>query len=157
MKNRKCTSILLNIDSALFCVFFLFIGVMMIIAGINKLYYYVDLQLVGTETDGVIEHPATTTILGGRPLVRYEDAVGIIHEFRSKAKTHWFSKPRKGETLSVIYDKQESQRMIVNDLLYYVLLPLGFIAAGCFFSFQAVCQRNRYSLHPSTPVSSEPT
>lgn len=143
MKNKKFTFSSLNTDSVFLRAFFLLVGCMMLIAGFSKLYYYLDFRLVGTQTSGIIEHPATTTVLGGRPLIRYEDALGKIHEFRSKAKTHWFSKPQKGEAVSVIYKKQESQRAVVNNLLYYVILPLGFIAVGCYFSFQAVYLKNR--------------
>ncbi|MFW2365352.1 MAG: hypothetical protein ACN4GW_02995 [Desulforhopalus sp.] len=142
MNNKKCNILSSLIGSTLLRAFFLIVGAMMLTAGFNKLYFYVDFRLTGAKASGMIEHPATTTVLGGRPLIQYEDALGITHEFRSKAKTHWFSKPQKGEVLSVIYIQQDSQRAIVNNPLYYVILPLGFVVAGCFFSLQAVCQRN---------------
>lgn len=151
MKNKKFTFSSLNAGSVFLRAFFLLLGIMMLAAGFGKLYYYVDFRLMGFDTFGVIEHPATTTVMGGRPLIRYEDALGNIHEFRSRAKTHWFHKPQKGETLRVIYKKQESQSAIVNNVLYYVILPLGFIVVGCFFTLQAVSPKKSYSFLPSTP------
>ncbi|WP_163339088.1 hypothetical protein [Desulfopila sp. IMCC35008] len=152
MKNKKFTFSSLNMNSTILRVFHLLVGVMMVITGCSKLYYYVDFRLMGVEIFGVIEHPATTTVLGGRPLIRYEDALGKIHEFRSKAKTHWFTKPQKGEALSIIYKKAESQRAIVNNLLYYVIWPMGFIVVGCFFLFQAIHLKNGLGFLPAIPL-----
>ena len=138
MKNRQHNFLFLNRDSFLLRVLFMSVGVMLLIAGLNKLYFYVDLRFVGTETEGIIEHPVTRTVLVGRPLIRYEDATGKTLEFRSKAKTHWFSKPQKGETLSIIYESQGKQREIVNNFLYYVFLPIGFIVVGGYFLLNAL-------------------
>ncbi len=138
MKKRQGNVLFLDRDSFFFRLLFFIIGSMLLLAGCNKLYFYVGLRLEGTETVGIIEHPATTTVLGGRPLVRYEDVAGKIHEFRSEAKTHWFSKPQKGETLAVIYHNEGSQREIVNNLTYYVFLPLGFIVVGGYFLLLAL-------------------
>lgn len=137
MKKRQCYFLFLDRDSFFLRALFLFIGAMLLIAGFSKLFFYVDLRLTGTKTVGIIEHPATTTVLGGRPLVQYEDATGKTHEFRSKVKTHWFSKPQKGETLSVLYDNKGKQREIVNNFVFYVFLPLGFIVVGAYFLLHA--------------------
>jgi hypothetical protein len=152
MKNKKFTFSSQNMDSTLLLVFFLLVGVIMVITGCSKLYYYVDFRLLGVKSSGMIEHPATTTVLGGRPLIRYEDASGKIHEFRSKAKTHWFTKPQKGEVLGIIYKKKETQRAIVNNLLYYIIWPIGFIIVGCFFLFQAMNLINRHGFLLAIPL-----
>jgi len=152
MKNKTLTFARLNKDSAILRVFFLLLGIMMIITGCSKLYYYVDFRLMGVETSGIIEHPATTTVLGGRPLIRYEDGLGETHEFRSKAKTHWFTKPQKGESLSIVYKRIEGQSAIANNLLYYVIGPICFMVIGCFFLFQAIYLKNNFGIFPVRPL-----
>lgn len=152
MKNKTFTFAPLNKDSAIIRFFFLLVGIMMIIAGCSKLYYYVDFRLMGVESSGTIEHPATTTVLGGRPLIRYKDGLGKTHEFRSKAKTHWFARPQKGESLSIVYKRNEGQSAIANNLLYYVIGPIGFMVAGCFFLIQAICLKNKVDIFPVRPL-----
>lgn len=152
MKNKTFTFSSPHTNSAILRVFFLLVGVMMIITGCSKLYYYVDFRLMSVEVSGIVDHPATTTVLGGRPLIRYEDARGNIHEFRSKAKTHWFTKPQKGETLNILYKKNASQKAIVNDLLYYIFGPIGFIVVGVFFLIQAIHQKNKLGFLSARPL-----
>lgn len=147
MTTIKSVLLSLNMDSTFLRLFFILLGGATLLAGCNKLYIYLDFRVSGVEAYGTIEHPATTTVLGGRPLIQYRDAAGIAHEFRSKAKTHWFGKPQQGEIMSVIYEEESSQRAIVNNLLYYVIGPLGFVVVGCFFILKAICIKNDCSFH----------
>lgn len=146
MKNKIIAFASLNKGAAILRGFFLLVGIMLVITGCSKLYYYVDFRLMGVETSGVIEHPATATVLGGRPLIQYEDDSGTTHEFRSKAKTHWFTKPQKGESLSIVYKRNEQQSAIANNLLYYVFGPMGFMAVGFFFLLQAIHSKNEFCI-----------
>ena len=111
------------------------IGLIILIPAANKLATYCSYRFFGTHTYGIVSHSSSGRDLGGRPLVQYKDDVSGLHEFKSRAKTHWFKRPVVGEKIEIFIDKNEPGNAIVNDLFYYVLLPVVFILAGfyCFW------------------------
>lgn len=110
--------------------FLLFIGLIVLIPAVHKLHVYYSLYIFGTRTSGTVSHPFSGRDWGGRPLVQYEDGDGNIHEFKSRAKTHWFKQPVKGESIELFFDKEDPRKAIVNNFFYYVFLPILFVLAG---------------------------
>ena len=111
---------------------------MVFVAGASKLYTFGSFRFWGETTLGEIVHPASSRGLGGRPLIQFEDSSGLVHEFKSVAKTHWFFKPQTGEKITVYFDKDEPQKAIVDSRFYYVVLPILFICVGGFCSVYAI-------------------
>lgn len=106
------------------------LGIIMIIPALNQLYTYGNYIFWGDSTYGVIDHPASSRDIGGRPLIRYEDMTGSIHEFKSRAKTHLFFTPQRGEKIKILIAGDDSRKAIVNNLFHYLVLPLIFLVAG---------------------------
>ncbi len=78
-------------------IFVFVLGLIVILPAVNKLYSYCTYRYRGEMVYGIITHPAFSRDLGGRPLIQYTDAKGGVHEFKSRAKTHWFYAPKNGE------------------------------------------------------------
>ena len=105
------------------------------------LYTYCNYRYFGSMAYGTVSHPFTSRDMGGRALIQYVDTAGEDHEFMSRAKTHLFYAPKKGGKIKIFFHKKEPQKAIVDSLLYYVLLPLVFLAVGCCFFIYAVLGR----------------
>ena len=121
----------------------LVLGLIMFIPAAHQLYRYCQLQFFGIHTTGTVTHSSSGRDWGGRPLIQYVDQDGSLHEFKSKAKTHWFTRPVKGEKIEVLFDRTDSSEVIVNNIFYYVIVSLAFIAAGCY-----CCLRSIWISHP---------
>jgi hypothetical protein len=119
-------------------IFIFLLGFMVFAAGAAKIYTYTTYRFWGEATLGEVEHPASSRGIGGRPLIQYADSSGLLHEFKSVAKTHWFFKPETGEKIKIYFDKDEPQNAIVDSLFFYVVLPLFFISIGCFCCVYAI-------------------
>ena len=111
---------------------------MVFAAGASKIHTYGSYRFWGETTFGKVEHPASSRGLGGRPLIQYEDNSGLVHEFKSVAKTHWFFRPETGEKIKIYFDKDEPQNAIVDSLFFYVVLPMIFICMGGFCCVYAI-------------------
>lgn len=112
--------------------FIFLLGFMVFAAGGSKIYTYAHYRFRGEATLGEVEHPASSRGLGGRPLIQYEDSSGLLHEFKSVAKTHWFFRPATGEKIKIYYDRDDPRNAIVDSLFFYVVLPVLFICIGGF-------------------------
>lgn len=129
--------------SSIFVRFFIFIlGLIMVLPALNTLYTYCSYRYMGNTTIGVIDHPSSGRDLGGRPLIKYTDVPGNVHVFKRRAKTHLFQTPQKGEKIQLFIHKSDPQKAIVNNLLYYILLPLIFLAGGCYCCLYAILNKN---------------
>ena len=115
-----------------------FIGLIMLVPAANKLYDYSSLRFYGTHANGTVAHPSSSRDLGGRLLVQFRDEQGIIHEFKSRAKTHWFKKPVIGENIEIFFDKEAPDKVIVNNFFHYIFLPLLFVMAGCYCCLKSI-------------------
>ncbi|MBT8346752.1 MAG: DUF3592 domain-containing protein [Desulfofustis sp.] len=118
--------------------FILSLGVMVFAAGASKIYTYGNYRVWGESTYGVVERPASGRGLGGRPLVRYEDNSGLVHEFKSVAKTHWLFRPVTGDKIKIYFSKDEPQNAIIDSLFFYLFLPILFISVGGFCCIYAI-------------------
>lgn len=135
-------------------VFMFILGLMVALPALNTLSTYCNYRFLGSMTYGVIDHPSSGRDFGGRPLIQYVDMAGSSHEFKSRAKTHVFQTPKKGEKIKIFIHKSDPQKAIVDSLFYYVLLPLIFLAAGCYCCLSSLFGRK--SMSPlNTVVSSE--
>jgi hypothetical protein len=119
-------------------IFIFLLGLIMAVPAVNILYTYYNYRCQGEVTYGIVDHPSSDRGLGGRPLIQYKDFLGEVHEFKSKAKTHWLYTSKKGEKIKVFFDKNEPQRAIVDSLFYYFFLPLIFFASGCYCCVYAI-------------------
>ena len=135
-------------------IFIFLLGLIMALPAVNLLYTYYKYRCQGEVTYGIVDHPSSDRGLGGRPLIQYKDFLGEVHEFKSKAKTHWFYTPKKGEKIKVFFDKNEPQRAIVDSLCYYFFLPLIFLTAGCCFFMYAILGRKN-TINPETQAETE--
>lgn len=122
-------------------IFVFFLGLLLVLPALNKLYTYYNYRYLGSMTYGVIDHPSSGRDIGGRPLIQYRDPAGRVHEFKSKAKTHWFYAPKKGEKIKVFIHKNDTQKAIVNSMFHYVFLPLILFATGSCFCLYAIFQK----------------
>jgi hypothetical protein len=132
MDIRKCYMPSSIMGTVFLRIFIFLLGLIMAVPAVNILYTYYNYRCQGEVTYGIVDHPSSGRGLGGRPLIQYEDSFGKVHEFKSKAKTHWFRTPKKGERIKVFFDKNEPQKAIADSLIYYLLLPLIFFATGCY-------------------------
>lgn len=120
-------------------IFIFFLGLLLVLSAANKIYTYCDFRFFGGMVYGIIDHPSSSRDIGGRPLIQYTDPEGGVHEFKSRAKTHWFHTPRKGEKIKVFIHGKDPQRAIVDNWFYYIFLPLVFLGAGsycCLYTFR---------------------
>ncbi len=110
------------------------VGLVLLIPAGYKLLTYCSFRFLGNHTEGIVIHSSSGRDMGGRPFLQYEDGGGSLHEFKSRAKTHWFKRPVLGEKIEVFIDKNDPGTAIVNNLFYYVYLPLLLIVVGgwCF-------------------------
>jgi hypothetical protein len=118
--------------------FIFLLGLIMVPPAVNILYTYCNYRYQGEVAYGIIDHPSSGRDIGGRPLIQYIDTVGEVHTFKSRAKTHWLYAPKKGEKIKIFFHRREPQKAIVDSLLYYVFMPLIFLAAGCCFFMYAI-------------------
>jgi hypothetical protein len=138
-------------------IFIFLLGLLMTLAALNKIYIYCSHRFLGNTAYGVIEHPASSRDIGGRPLIQYKDTSGNLHEFKSKAKTHWFQTPKKGEKIRVFFDKNKPDKAIVDSFTYYLFLPIIFLAAGCYcciygiFQYKDMIRKEENSIRESAP------
>jgi len=124
---------------AVFVRFFVFsLGLLLVIPACHKLYSYGSYRYKGTAGYGTISHPLSSRDMGGRPLIRYTDGEGTTHEFKSRAKTHWFYTPRKGERVKIYFHKDRPDEVIVANPFHYVVLPLVFLAVGSYCCLYAI-------------------
>ena len=120
-------SIVGSILTRLFC---LGIGLVCLLPSAYKLAAYGMFRYRAVAVRGVIEHPSAGRDLGGRPLIAYTDHQGLTHEFKSRAKTHWFTAPRKGERIKVFYLAHDPQSAVVGSLFHHILFPLMLSGVG---------------------------
>jgi hypothetical protein len=106
------------------------VGLFLLVPFSYKLYQYGAFRHDAISAVGVITLPARGMGMGGRPFVEYRDATGTVHELKSIAKTHWFFAPEKGETLRVLFQKDNPDTAIVDSVFHYILLPLFCSALG---------------------------
>ncbi|MDJ0624027.1 MAG: hypothetical protein QNJ17_13740 [Desulfocapsaceae bacterium] len=116
----------------------LVLGLIMLIPAANQLYRYCKLQFLGIHAMGTVIHSSSSRDWGGRPLIQYEDQNGSLYEFKSKVKTHWFTRPVKGEKIEVLFDRADSSRVIVDSIFYYVIVSLIFMTAGCYCCLRSI-------------------
>lgn len=134
------------LGTIVFRIFIFLLGVIMVLPALNMLYTYCNYRYLGSIAYGTIDHPSSGRDLGGRPLIKYLDKVGNVHEFKSKAKTHWFASPERGEKIKVFIHGSDMQKAIVDSLFHYVLLPLVFLAAGLYICLYAIFNRKGLSM-----------
>ncbi|RLB84670.1 MAG: hypothetical protein DRH26_18990 [Deltaproteobacteria bacterium] len=108
----------------------LFFGLVLLVPCAYKLYAYGIFRDQAIAVSGVIDKPARGLEMGSRPFVEYEDLQGNVYYIKSKAKTHWFYAPVKGEKIRLFYLEKDPGAATVDSLFYYVLLPMGFMAVG---------------------------
>ncbi len=125
-------------------IFIFLLGLMMVLTAINKLSIYFQHRYLGRMTYGIIDHPSSSRDFGGRPLIRYESALGEVYEFKSRAKTHWFITPKKGERVKIFFNEKKPQNAIVDNLFYYCFIPLIFLAAGGYCCIYAIFYHKEY-------------
>lgn len=126
--------------------FIFLLGLMMVLSALHKLYIYCNYRYLGSMAYGIIDHPSSGRDFGGRPLIEYTGLDGRVHEFKSRAKTHLFYTPKRGEKIKILIHKSDPQKVIVDNLFHYVLLPLIFLCAGIYSCSFAVAGRNSSSL-----------
>jgi|GEM_PF-2499325 len=147
VRNRKSGEIMniQNVGETFTKVFLFVLGLIMVVPALGKLYTYCSYRYLGNTTYGIVDHPSSARDLGGRPLIQYTDGAGTVHEFKSRAKTHWFYTPIKGEKIKIFIHKTDARKAIVDNLFHYLILPLIFLAAGCYCCLHAVFDRDNLS------------
>jgi len=111
--------------------FTLMIGLLLMLPSAYKVYSYCLFRSQSVVVNGIIDKPLWGGGgFGGRPLITYTDLQGKTHEFRSKAKTHWFFAPRTGEEITVFYLAQDPKTAMVDSMFYHLFLPLFFVVTG---------------------------
>lgn len=110
------------------------VGLILMIPAGYKLIRYCSFYLLGSHTEGTVIDASSGRDMGGRPFLQYEDGNGVSHEFKTRAKTHWFKRPVVGEKIDVLIDSNDSGTAIANNLFYYVYFPLLLFMVGgwCF-------------------------
>ena len=110
--------------------FTLMMGFILLIPSAYKVYTYCIFRSQSVAVNGIIEKPLCGGGLGGRPLIEYKDLQGKSHSFKSKAKTHLFYAPQKGEEIKVFYLQHDPEIVTVDRVLYHLFLPLFFVVIG---------------------------
>jgi hypothetical protein len=110
--------------------FILTMGFILLVPSAYKVYRYCIFRSQSVVVNGIIEKPLWGGGLGGRPLIEYKDLQGKSHYFKSKAKTHWFYAPQKGEEIKVFYLEHDPEMAIVDSMFYHLFLPLFFVVIG---------------------------
>ena len=118
----------------------LVVGLILLLPSACKLYEYSSFRARATAVYGVVERPLWGGDMGGRPLVAFRDSEGVRHEFKTRAKIYWFSAPRKGDRVRVLYLESEPDRAIADSLSHYLVIPLCFMAVGAAAVFHALRQ-----------------
>jgi len=108
----------------------LFFGLILLVPCAYKLYAYSVFRSQTIAVYGIVDKPARGMEMGSRPFVEYKDLAGNVHYIKSKAKTHWFYAPEKGEKIRVFYLEKDPKTAMVDSLFHYIILPLGFMAIG---------------------------
>lgn len=126
------------IGTSLLRIFIFLLGLMLLLPALNKLYSYYNYRYLGYMVYGTVDHPSSGRDIGGRPWIQYLDKAGNVHEFKSKAKTHWFYAPKRGEKMKVFIHRRDTQKAIVDSLFYYVVLPLILLTAGGYCCLWAI-------------------
>lgn len=119
--------------------FVLLLGLVLFSFSGYKLVDYAVFRMNAVAVDGVVAKPMGGRSLGARPLVAFTDRDGNVHEFRTRAKTSYFSHPKKGDKIRVLYSAGNPDIAIADRLLYHVLFPLVFCvlgAAAIFYVFK---------------------
>ena len=118
--------------------FIFLIGIMVLASGASKLYKYCSSRFLGESAYGIVDRPSAGRGLGGRPLIQYEDSSGVMHEFKSVAKTHWFYRPKAGEKIKIFIKKSEPQHAIVDSWIFYLFFPILFLVVGSYCCLYAI-------------------
>lgn len=108
----------------------LLMGLFILIPFAYKFYTYCAFRYHAVTTQGVIADPLQGGDWGGRPYVEYQTPEGRTFGFKTKAKTHWFFAPGKGEKVGVFYLEADPKTAIVDSLFHYIILPLALCALG---------------------------
>lgn len=108
----------------------LVVGLMLLLPSGYKLYSYCIFRYQSVAVTGTVENPMRGRDLGSRPLIVYKDLQGNVHEFKTRAKTHWFFAPQKGEPITVFVDERDPQIAMVDSRFHYLFLPLFFFLTG---------------------------
>jgi hypothetical protein len=106
------------------------LGLLFFIPSAYNIYSYCLFRTQAITVQGVIEDPLQGKDWGGRPFIEYRDLQGNTHGFKTRAKTHWFRTPEKGETLTVYFSEDDPQNAMTDSPFHYVILPLFFGVMG---------------------------
>jgi hypothetical protein len=110
--------------------FMALLGFLFLVPATYKLYNYCRFRTHSVAVYGIIDKASRGRDWGARPLVQYEDFQGNVYEIKSKAKTHWFIAPKKGERIKVLFLAQNPENAIVDSLFHYIVFPVLLMAVG---------------------------
>lgn len=117
----------------------LFLGSILLVPSAYQLYTYEQFLCNAVPGTGVVDKPMSGSDLGGRPFVQFRDLQGQVFGFKTKAKTHWFFAPQKGEKINILFLPEKPETVIVDNKFHYLVLPLVFFLIGgavCFYALR---------------------
>ena len=117
----------------------IFLGSILLVPSGYQLYAYGRFLCNAVPGTVIVDKPMSGSDLGGRPFVQFRDLQGQVFGFKTKAKTHWFFAPQKGEKINILFLPEKPDTAIVDNKFHYLVLPLVFVLIGgavCFYAIR---------------------
>jgi hypothetical protein len=89
--------------------------------------------------------------MGCRPFIEVYDDKGLRHEMKSEVNYHFFTCPKIGDLIEILYNKSAPEKYITLSFIHYLVIPLIMISIGL-MTFYIAFLRRKKSLENETDV-----
>lgn len=106
------------------------------------MYDYIVKRSMAIQSEAIVmTDPIIGSDLACRPMVRYTDHRGNSYEHKSRINFYWILAPQKGDHLTIYYRKDAPDEAFIDNLYYYIVLPLQLFMMGAFLMFSVFTGR----------------
>jgi hypothetical protein len=121
--------------------FALFVVLFFLFPGCYKLYSFLLLEKNSVSLYGTVVKQGMGQ-MGCRPFLEVYDDKGLRHEMKSEVNYYFFTCPKIGDQVEILYNKSAPEKSITVSFIHYLIIPLVMISIGLMTIYAAFIKRN---------------
>jgi hypothetical protein len=131
-------------------IFALFVVLFFLFPGCYKLYSFLLFKQNSVLRYGTVVKQGMGQ-MGCKPFIEVYDDKGLRYEIKSEVNYYFFTCPKIGDRVEILYDKLAPEKSITVSLIHYLIIPLIMISIGL-MTFYVAFLRRKESLEIETDV-----